>query len=432
MGTHSYGSAIAFLSIAAMTTAILAAAAAGGGPTRTTTPAATTAPAMDPFLQALQTRLNSTDPTERSAAQKEMTAIAEIWQHPEMLDKLAAATSDPELRGLFQQRANLLRARTAEKDAMNLPPISLTLHNAGFPELAAALNTALDTALFQSNTNGTPGNFTIDAQNKPFWEVFRTLQEQQPFSAQNSNGGLSLYGNPLGIHNFAVSGPAMLYAMNVGYRRTVNLQTDAPPNIGVTLSLGLMVDPRVVAERFTNFSITKAADELGHNLLQQPMNTNGIFVQSNTTNLGFGLPALVGMGKRLALTADARIAIQTSFIEVAQDDVEHNLNKDMVLGNRIIRISAFTTSPNLIRVQWNVSRSAAATITLQDANAIIQYRALDANGKLVWSYSIPGNSGGVAAPLAPGSVAPYRLVARMTDKTQDINVHFDLQDIPLP
>jgi hypothetical protein len=388
------------------------------------------APAADPWLQELQKRLASADPAERAAAEKQLASVGAIWQQPDLLQKMSEATADLELKNLFLQRAGILRTRTAERDAMNLPPISLNLRNAGFNELADAFNTSLDTDIFRPNPNNNPpGTFNLDAKDKPFWEVFRQLQEQQPFLVQNSGNGLGFYSTQTGIRNFAVSGPAILYPQNITYRRYYNPQSTEPPNVSLNITFNIMVDPRVVVSRITSFSISKAADELGHSLAR-PGQTASTTAQSNLTGIGLSLQAVEGMGKKLDLECDARIAIQTAAIEAAQDDIQKNLNKDITLGRRTIRISTFTLQPTMINVQANVNqvRTAAAG---EDPNALIQYRVLDATGRSIWSFSSPGGFS-TSANVAAGSTGPYRLQVSTASKTQDIPVHFDLKDIPLP
>lgn len=388
------------------------------------------APAADPWLQELQKRLASADASERAAAEKQLASVGAIWQQPDLLQKMSEATNDPELKNLFLQRAGILRARTAERDAMNLPPISLNVRNAGFAELADAFNASLDTDIFRPNPNNNPsGTFNLDAKDQPFWEIFRQLQEQQPFTVQNSGNGLSFYNNQMGIRNFAASGPAMLYAQNISYRRYFNPQLSDPPNVSLSISLSMMVDPRVVVSRFTSFSISKATDDLGHSLLRPGQTTSGT-AQSNTTSFGFSLQAVEGMGKKLAIECDARIAIQTAAIEAAQDDIQKNLNKDIALGHRMIRISSFNVQPTMINVQANVNQ-ARPVAAGEDPSGVIQYRVIDATGKSIWSFSSPGGFGN-SSNIPAGSTAPYRLQVRTASKTQDISVHFDLKDIPLP
>jgi hypothetical protein len=387
------------------------------------------APALDPWLADLQKRLRSTDAGEREAAQKQLAAMAGIWQQPEMLEKMAEATSDLELKNQFLQRAELVRNRRAEKDAMNLPPISLSVKNAGFPELGDALNSALDTDIFKSNLNsGMSGSYTLDVKNKPFWEMFELLQQQQGFALQNNNGGWSFYNNGPGIRNYAVDGPALLWPMNGSLRRTVNVQTTEPPQTNFSLTLGLIVDPRITVARISNFRVARAADELGHDLLRPGQNNNNMYVQSNISNVGASLLSVEGMGKQVALACDMRLGIGAAFAEAAQDDIQKNLNKDIVIGNRTVRISGLSIQPNSMNVQVNVQTQGGQA---GEQPSVIQYRLIDANGKVAWSYSSPGSFGQGSSPNTT-TTSPYRLMLRTATKVEDINLHFELKNVPLP
>ncbi len=389
------------------------------------------APAMDPWVQDLQKRLSSADAGERDAAKKELAAIASIWQQPEMMQKLAESTDDLELKNLFLQRADLVKSRQAEKDAMNLPPISLSVKNAGFPELAEALNTALDTDMVKGSQNsGISGSFTLEVKNKPFWEVFQMLQEQTPFAVQNNGSGWGFYNNGAGIRNYAVNGPAMLWPMNGSFRRSLNLQTTEAAQTNLNITLGVIIDPRMSVSRLTNFRVISATDELGHHLERPGLNPGTQYMQNNITNLSASLQSVEGLGKLATLVCEMRAGVGTAFVEATQDDIQKNLTKDIPIGNRMVRINNLTITPTQINLGGSINQSQPVPPGT-DPNIMIQYRILDANGKSVWSYSSPGGFSN-SMQLTTPTTGPYRLVARMATKIEDINLHFELKDVPLP
>ena len=402
-------------------------------------PPATAPPAPQPMatslLDDLQRRLNSADPAERATAQKELAGIGDLWLQPDMLLKLADAVSDPELRGIFRQRADLLTARTSERNAMNLPAISIPLKNGHMPELATALNTALDTTIFKPNTNGQPGVFNIDAAGKPLWNLFQTLQEQQPFSLQSSgNNSLALTAGTPGVRQFSISGPSILYAGTLTTRRNINLQKPDAPTRSFNANLTMFMDPRVPLLRVASFKVIKAQDELGHDLQPQSGGTGNAPSNMFTQNVTLTPPD--AMGKMMSLSCDVTATIQTAASEVKIDDLQHNLDKPITIGGRSIHFTQFDIKIPQIAIDATVAQlppeagGARGPVAGNGTNRLT-YRLIDAAGKVAWTYSSAGNIKLTVTDALP-STPPYQLQISAVKQTQDLNLHFDLQNIPIP
>ncbi len=404
------------------------------------TAAAASAPAVpgDAFSQDLLKRLNSTDAAQKGAAQKQLAAIAGYWQQPEMLKRMAEATADAELKTLLQDRYDKLMAKQAVLDITNLPPISLSVSNATLPQLAAALNEALNTTKFQTTGASAAMGYTLDVRKKPFWEVFVALCQQQTINMTSmagaaGTGNIRLMPGGTGQRRYAIDGPAIAYVSSINLQRSISLQTpngEGPVQASLNVQMTMCVDPRITVVRYQGFTVVSATDDAGHNLARPGGGTTSYMSVSTPFTQSIMLLPPDNLGKSIALTCETRIVAQAGEITGAIEDVQGNLNKPVTLGNRSFRVAAFS-APAGGAISMQISSTTVAAQPGVPATRVT-YNLYDSAGKAVWTGAVAG-AGSMSMNVAAGaSTGPYKLEIRAPDKTVDIPVHFELKDIPFP
>jgi len=386
---------------------------------------------MDTFTKDLLDRLNSTDAARRDAAQKQLANIANVWQQPEILNKMLEQTTNPELKAAIQDRLDDIKSKQMQVDIQHLPNISLSVNGANLPELSTAFNAALHS----SNpflTTGIPtgnGSFTLDAKEKPFWEIWIALTQQQPLNISSSPTGLRLMNGGSAIRRYAIDGPAMAYVNNINYQRNTNLQTqNGDPVSGSSMSAQVVVgvDPRIRVARM-QFLTTTAVDDNGRNLT--PRTGGSSFSGTNTLffNNTIQFQPDENFGKAMNMTIEARMSAVASEKIGTIKDLENNPNGSVTVAGKTISITRFQVNGNSISLQVNSNVNNPGGDAAMRASVIL----LDSTGKAVWSFQLAG--GGVGTTVqAAGSTGPYRLEAHIPDKTIDIPLKFELKDVPLP
>jgi hypothetical protein len=396
--------------------------------------ATTTATApQDPFTQDLLSRLNSADPAQRDAARKQLGVIANLWQQPEILKQMSEATTDKEIQALIEQRLNELKAKQAQVDLMHLPPISLNVSGATLPQLATALNDALNPPLkIMSVGSANLGNWTLDVKDKPFWDVFAALTQQQALSFSSGGTQLRLMRSGTAIRRYALDGPAIAYVNSINYSRSVALQTptgERPSPASLSVTVIVAADPRVRVTRFQNLSLLSATDDAGNTLARPGMNSGSyINTTANQINQSLSLTPPENLGKTLSLTLESRIMAQATDLMTSISDVQNNVDKPVTLGGRTFRVARFD-APAGGAIQLQIT---ATTVQPQPGGTTprVTYQLTDGTGRSVWSATSAGSlSAGIGSGAAAG---PYKLEIRMPDKTIELPLHFELKDIPLP
>ena len=392
-------------------------------------PGAATVP-PDPFTQDLLNRLNSADPAQREAAKKELGDIAKVWQQADILKQMGQLTTDKDLQGLIEGRLNDLKARQAMLDMKHLPPISLNVSGANLAQLVTALNEALGPAVKLTATRSAVGNWTLEAKDKPFWEIFAALTQQKPLSFNAGSGQSVLVSSGTAIQRYAQDGPAIAYVGAINFNRSIALQSPdgegkASP-ASLTAAVTVAVDPRVRVSQIQGFTLVSATDDAGHSLMK-PGAGGGSGTRGNFITTQFALAAPENLGKAMTLVFEARVTATVTEFAASIDDVQKNVDKPVTLAGRTIRVTRFDVGG---------TGQAQIDVTLQpelqgkaDGRAMINYALVDAKGGTVWTGSTTGRTSATIGGAANG---PYRLELRLPGKTMELPVHFELKDIPLP
>jgi hypothetical protein len=157
------------------------------------------------------------------------------------------------------------------------------------------------------------------------------------------------------------------------------------------------------------------------------------------------------MGKKLSFTMETAVDFNVVSATTAIDDIEHNLNKIVVLGNRSYRVSRFEavgTTAGRAGAPASAPARFNATIVAGDAPATpstaagattasgpattnsMQFMILDGTGKAGWRGS--GMSAGAFNAGFAATAAPYKLEIKAFSGTVTLPIHLQFKDVPLP
>jgi hypothetical protein len=404
---------------------------------------------LDPFARDLLNRLQSPNAAEREAAQKQLVSIAGLLQSPEMLARLQESTADPDLKALLTARISQMKAKDEERRIATLPPISLDVSGANLSQLAAALNEALGTPNRIMGMSGVNRRYTLDVKNRPFWEVFVALSQQQPLSIQSvsssSGATMGLMSSGTAIQRYTINGPALAYVGSITYQRSLRLQDlNAGDNQwGTTLgsqplllvNVTILIDPRVRMSRYAFPTLISAVDDEGNNLApSRPAGSSFVNSPVGAINQSFSIPAPANLGKSLSLVCETRIIAIASELTGTIEDVENNLNKPVTLGGRTVRVSRFS-GQGTISMQVNVTgnSSGANPAPGQPApNYSIPFTITDSTGRVLWNSTVPGIGTFPMSFGTAGAAGPFKVEFRIPDKTIEIPLRLELKDVALP
>jgi hypothetical protein len=385
----------------------------------------------DPCSQELLSRLHSGDAGQREQARKQLEQISHVWETPELLQKMQAGTDNAELKEAIEDRLNEIKAHQMQLDIMHLPPITLNVNNASLEELTTALNEALHAPnTFMSAVGrggfGGGGRYTLEAKEKPFWEVWAALSQQQPLTLQTSTTGTRLASGGMRIQRYGVDGPTMAYVGDITFQRTIDLQAaggEGPSSTSMTAQVTFAVDPRVRVAQMISPTVTRAVDSEGNSLLFEGGSSR--FGGAVTNLITFTLPLKPPSkpGLTMSMTLEGRVSAVATEALGTLKDLENNNGAALTVAGRTFTMQRFTINGNTISLSLNSTGA-------QPGNVRAQATILDGAGNAIWSYAL---TGGVGSSIPVGnSTGPYKLEMRVPDKMVDIPVKMELKDVPLP
>lgn len=416
--------------------------AAGGGSPAATLPAGTqvagtqaaSRPAMEAAqLQAIVTALGSESFAERERAQKELGKAG--MKDREALKALAEAATDAEVKARLLNRYEQIE----EDAALNPPPISIDVKDASLAEVAAALNKAMGERMsaagagFTTVDNGPGGStYTLKAVDEPFWDVFMKLSKQGEIQVQPYQG-LQLIRSNTGIRRGVVSGPFCVYAQSLSYQRTVDLQKDVGEELqpaSLMLSYGVAIDPRVQLIAYTTPVLSSVMDDAGNELLKAGFTAGGNRVSSLRRQWSFptSIPLEIVPGGKKIVSAKGvmRGTVMVSQQEIEVADLEKQGNTPIEIRGRKVTFTKFELKDG------RVAMSAASDPGVRGADGQVERTGMtlvDAKGRTVYTGSLQGGFSGTFGGQFTG---PIKAVLTVPTKVKEVEVPFELKDLPLP
>lgn len=421
-----------------LATALLVAAAAFSqvAPTQPQTlPAATRPDPADAVILSLVDRLGDTEFAQREAAQKQLEKLD--YHAIAALRRVAATCTDAEVAGRLIQRARELE----EQCALAPPPISLTLKNADWATLITEFQKAVG-----GGENALAGggyydaHFTIDAREKPFWEVYKLLSAQDAISLSGgSRGVLQLSHNEKEpIRNFTTSGPFLFAPREISRVSTTNFQSPGAPTPPTqTLRFVVAVDPRVNIVRSLRPALVSVVDDADNQLLPPPGRKG--FMDSwdhggeRYWNTEAALTVPAKPGKKITSAKghlQVEIALATEQMNIA--DPKASLNKPFEFQGRKLTITRWKPNSDDGGDQVDFRAEMAdrdAALLENEPDSPATFELIDSTGSAIGHYVLHRH--GWSGSWGAGK-APFTLRLTVATKTKVIDIPFEFKDLPLP
>ena len=228
---------------------------------------ASTGPALN--VPALVELLSHPEYAQRQAAQRRLE-LAPFDQF-ERIKGLAQSAGDPLVKDRLERVVDALE----ERMALEPPPISLHLKDASADEAHEALRKAVGTDMISIEIFDPlqEPSYTIDADNKPLWEIIEALSRQHP---------------PARYHNPARHGAFIFFATSARIGRWVDLRNPKRTEpYTYTMQIIGRYDPRVPVFGAPSMHISRVVDQDDRVLFQ---GTESSAAQHSTE---FGFPNAV-------------------------------------------------------------------------------------------------------------------------------------------
>jgi hypothetical protein len=376
--------------------------------------------------QPVVKQLGSEEFAVREAAQRELEKAG--MKDREALKALAEGTKDAEVKARLMKRSEALE----EEAAVNPPGISIDVKDASLTEVAAALNEATGAGFTAIEGSMEGVSYTLKAVDEPFWDVFMKLNQQGEFAVQSVQG-LRLRRTTGGMRRGVVSGAFLIYGQSLAYQRMADLQRDAGEELQpgrLTLSFGVAVDPRVQVVAYAPV-MTSVKDDLGNELVKAGgraavVGPLGVARRQWTMVSSCELEIVPG-GKKIVLAkGTVRATVIMAQAKVQVDDLEKQGNTPVGIGGREVVFTKFDMKDGRLSVSANVD-SAGRVAGVPEAGVALTL--LDANDQTVYTTNLLGNFGGT---FGGQHKAPIKAVLTLPTKTKEIEVPFELKDLPLP
>jgi hypothetical protein len=374
-------------------------------PTAVASPADT--PPEKPSLKPLLEDLTSTDPALKSAALQELAHLP-----PDRRNDLRASAQKtllPELSALLLQRASDMD----DEIALNPPPVSLHVHGAVIDEVVFRLATATGTDIQAHRTIAGRNVFSLDAVDKPFWEIIAALHRQFPLKIVGGYDTITI-GLDTTIRVMpltCVRGPFIMFGRYVDANDRFYFDFAADPR---TPLVGCLFKWSVVDDTGMEFPLPNGESNHPAGDLFAPRNGNqtdgSVSVKPfHDANLGrtivaYKVHARLGVGLQ-------NLRGQATGIEISPTRTFPKNAATLPVGNAIVayQISDFTFPREIHSTQFDIS------VKRGNANAYETHRFLDSLGKPI-----------IAAAGLNG-LPPYTLQIRVPQKIEYFDVDFELK-----
>ena len=341
------------------------------------------------------------------------------YRERDKIARLRNEAANPAARSLLTARLREIYAQLAAGP----PPISLHVSKATLAEVVDALNREMGTHMRgPPGTMASSGVFTLDVDNKPFWEVVVLLQKQWNFIL-----------SPWAEVSFSMSDRIVHHAISGPYL----FQVRTLPTSGVTQPPSFMLvstaiaDPRLEVAS-AGLAILYGPDSNGNAL--RNMNGMPTDVMQNPHPLRSGAGAgysvqpylLENGGQRLSWVKGKAVFTIRVPQEVAVVRTQEALNHSKVqVGD--VSVSLTDESGG----QWS---SILCKVSPPASAAEIAVTLLEAGGDTKWSLTPDagnkdGEYRGSLKPMPPG---PYEMRVALGRQTREETVEFEVKDVPVP
>ncbi len=380
--------------------------------------------------------LSSETFAEREAAQKSLEAAT--LRDVGVLRALAKTAADAEVKTRLEKRLDALELQVL----VGPPPVSLAVKEADISELAAGLSAATGVE-WTAWISGAPRAhaWTINAVDRPLWEVFVDLEKQAAVHVQNSEGRVLLQAGPMmpgGIGPIDggwtdVAAGDFLFYVGIGHGGPVGLHP-AGQVVGPTVKLeyGMRGDPRMRLVRCAIPDILSVVDENGkvlHSAEPRPRpNWIGGGLAMPEVNTALGFPEAEGMGKKLTITGQMTVRRATAVEKLGIAELTTQASEPVAAGGRTWQMWAIDPLRDEGWVINVTEQRPGAGVPLTFVPMAV--KVIDAAGKVVWQGAVDRQ---VSVRVKPGAVKkPLHAEIIAVKESADDVVKFEIKDVPVP
>jgi hypothetical protein len=337
-----------------------------------------------------------------------------------------------------------------EQWALAPPPISVDVRNATLSQLQDALAQSLG---MKSSPSSRPGgarelansdHFTLQVKQRPFWEVFKALNEQHPITFAVQYGMLRLtsdsdeYHTNRGFRGGTLGGLQAMYGqgafvaflLEAARPNPADRAAGAAVEPALRIDYGIAADPRVHVLRIFFPPPLAILDDKGNNFAD--LNAAGMrgFVGTNGNIWGrppspLNLDIQPGMTAKIVfIKGEAHFIVQTEEEKVVLDNKQ--VGEPIKIGGGVVQVDEFTVTGTSLRFRLSAPQQGGpiwpiSVVLLDSADEFIWGRSLTAGAQLT------GPAG-----FSPQHTSPLKVQLTAPGKTKEIMVPYELKDIPLP
>ncbi len=398
---------------------------------------ATVRAGQEPPLAEVVRNLSNADFAVREAAQKRLREMP-----PELHDTLrdlAEREKDEEVRQQLLTRVDEIEVMWATDP----PPISLHIHNVNDYGMAEALAKSLGEPLsLQQEQQG--ALYTLDTENKPFWEVYRALMLQHPVMLQTSYWSNDLLariarrGDAVQIERHGgitvIAAAAPHEEEEFEFSGSHKPQPPVPEGSRkVSLLLAYVTDPRIDVLKYWTPLISSVTDEKGNVLLKQEAGGEGTTPNGGEKfwreAIDLNLPKAGGT-RTVSVKGEVHMLVGVKSVKYEFADLAHRVGGKLQIGDEQYVVKKFEVADKpresgTFDVVLEVVREGEAE------REPPRCQILDADGRMVGDQVFDGiNRIGASCTLKP--VGPFKLVMTQAEKTKDWRIPFELKGVVVP
>jgi len=451
----------------------------------TTKPVSTAAPrpGQTPAdIDRLINQLGSDSATDRDAAEKKLEDAGAVAIPA--LRKAAEENNDPEVRS----RAADALAQMKDRGTSDGTLITLHMKDATATDVLSAISKQAQAQITSNGTGRIAGvdnrTLTVDADNKPFWDVMADVCGQLsicPALDVSGRGQLRL-GVPMSNQRnwtqspHQIVGPFWVSVASVYRARTIDLQ--GPPDIDDQFGVRMIIypEPKLAVAQVSNLVLKEATDNAGHSLLPKPLPAgaalgNALMMRSVTMSMGgmnlgnrtvesrLNYPEHAG-DKIALLKGEVDVLISGDIQQYVVDDVLGTQKITNPLKNCTVQASVTRNGNSTTYIatvtcnreglsddQWSAMVNRSNDITLEDADghALTTYSRMpmstDTTFKSTGYFStnpMMGAAmirvGGGIAPVPAGQKIgePKKLIWSVATSLKSMKVPVMFKDLPMP
>jgi hypothetical protein len=410
-----------------------------------------------PDVNQLIAQLGDATPGVRDSAERQLIDLGRSVDA--QVKQAADGSDDPEIRS--RASAVLQAWITNETTAPSL--ITLHCKNVQITEALKVINVQARAHIetmglaFPAPGKADPNLVTIDADDKPFWDVMADICRQikaAPYMDYRGAGSFRImptWPNWMNNAPHQITGPFWVSVLQVSHNRAEDLETSSSPLAREHISVRMLfiAEPKVAVVQMSDFVVKQAIDNAGHSLMPKPAMQGapvGAFRRVEQMDRFFdvelGIPDGPAGTKISVLQGERSVLIAQEVEQYQVDDVlgTPTPTKDYKYGKAKVSV---TRQGGELRVDlnctdinpehWSTIVNCFGTVMLEDAKGhplrtvkpVGMYSATD-------DPKTPGFKASGTFAAEPGETGPVSFKWHFPTNLKIVKVPIEFKDLPLP